>query len=168
MISFITTLCHDNKCLKTMDCLFLSGSAMLEQWSRPSSKELCLQSEFQDSQGYTKKHCLERKQNKKRAAPNLKQEGGLSSFLSQGHHQTKPPLSKPWTLSSPGDPARALSPTPALFPSYPGQNQPCRPTLHSQLFHGIQCILRCPRVRTCHPWPPSSPGTQSWLFLGTQ
>jgi hypothetical protein len=31
-----------NKCLKAMNCLFLSGSAMLEQWSRSSSKEPCI------------------------------------------------------------------------------------------------------------------------------
>jgi hypothetical protein len=29
-----------NKGLKTMNCLFSSGSAMLVQWSRSSSKEL--------------------------------------------------------------------------------------------------------------------------------
>jgi hypothetical protein len=41
-VLFITTLCHDNKSLKTIDYLFSSGSAVLEEWSRSSSKELCL------------------------------------------------------------------------------------------------------------------------------
>ena len=33
---------HNNKYLKTMDCLFSSGSTKLEQWNRSSSKELHL------------------------------------------------------------------------------------------------------------------------------
>ena len=33
-----------NKCLKTMDCLFSLGSAVLEQWSRSSSKEPSIES----------------------------------------------------------------------------------------------------------------------------
>jgi hypothetical protein len=37
-VSLITTLHHSNKWFKTMDCLFSSGSAMLEQWSRTSSR----------------------------------------------------------------------------------------------------------------------------------
>ena len=42
MNSLLTTLCPDNKCFKTMDCLFSSGPALLKQWSRSSFKELRL------------------------------------------------------------------------------------------------------------------------------
>jgi hypothetical protein len=34
------SLAFFNKYLKTIDCLFLLGSTMLEQWNRSSSKEL--------------------------------------------------------------------------------------------------------------------------------
>lgn len=39
MVSFITTLCHDNKCFKTTELHLLIWIRCRKQWSRSSSKE---------------------------------------------------------------------------------------------------------------------------------
>ena len=107
-----------NKCLKTMNCLFSLGPAVLEQWSRSSSKELLLIS-------LRRPPCASR----------------------HGLHQPKPPARSSQRLSYPREPAQCSPP--ALFPRL---ELACGPTLCSQLFHGFQWRLQCPRVRTCCPW----------------
>jgi hypothetical protein len=108
-----------------MNCLFSLGPAVLEQWSRSSSKELLLIS-------LRRPPCASR----------------------HGLHQPKPPARSSQRLSYPREPAQCSPP--ALFPRL---ELACGPTLCSQLFHGFQWRLQCPRVRTCCPWLTWGPGT---------
>jgi hypothetical protein len=105
-----------------MDSLFSSGPTMLEQWSRVLW----------------------------RTVSNLTQEASLRSQPRSPPSQAASPT-KPRTLSSPREPARASPP--ALFPLAPGQSQPLGPhtqVLCSRLFLGIRWCRKCPRA-----WEPA-------------
>jgi hypothetical protein len=91
----------------------------------------------------------------KSSAANLPHGASLCSQPRSPSCQAAQP-SKPRILSSSRDPARALS-SPS-FPFGPRLEPIPGPTLCSQLFRSIQWHMRCPRARTCHPWPPCGRG----------